>query len=148
MDILIKMNIKSLKKDFLKENLDSFIQIISDTENEYWDESNFLADLPLKWESSLYAEFDNKIAGFIIASKKSEAFHIHKFFVHPDFRSKKIGLQLLEKFQNEISENHLCSTITLKVYKNNLKAINFYLKNNFTVQNETGELLLLKKELS
>lgn len=148
MDILIKMNIGILKKDFLKENLDSFIQIISDTENEYWDESNFLADLPLKWESSLYAEIDNKIAGFIIASKKSDAFHIHKFFVHPDYRSKKIGLALLEKFQDEISVIHSCRAITLKVYKNNVKAIQFYLRNNFTIREETDELLLLKKELS
>lgn len=145
---MIKMNIRILKKDFLKENIESFIQIISDTENEYWDESHFLIDLPLKWESSMYAEIDNKITGFIIASKKTDAFHIHKFFVHPDFRSKKIGLHLLEKFQDEISEIHLCRTITLKVYKNNVKAIRFYLKNNFAVQNETDELLLLKKNLS
>lgn len=140
------MEFISITKDFLKYNISVFKEIIANTENEYWEDEHFLFDLPEKWTLSICVIVDTQIAGFIIASKKDTTVHIHKFFVKSSLRSQKIGELLLFELYKKIKEDkELPQKISLKVYKINTRAIQFYLKHNFINVSSTQDLYLLEK---
>ncbi len=140
------MNSKTLEKEILKKRIIEFISIIKDVPKEYWEEEHFLYDLNEKWKYSLFTEEKNKIKGFVIASKKPQSIHIHKFMVQNSERSKGIGLMLLNDFELKCLSNN-DNLITLKVYKDNGRAVVFYLKNGFEIINCKKDLLLLQKRL-
>ncbi len=141
------MEICRLKKVFLESNLGEFRKILKDIPYEYWGEEHFLMELNEKWKYSLVAQKDQKVMGYIIASNKIESIHIHKFMVSISSRSQGMGLELLKKFE-EICLKYGNFLITLKVYKKNGRAINFYLKNGFKLENNcNNELLMMSKNI-
>lgn len=142
-------NIKiiSLTKDIVQKNISCFLDIISDGLHEYWQENEFLYELPYKWESSIALTYNNKIIGFIISSFKTNTFHIHKFFIHRNYRNFGYGKILLQKYEEKIISNFNSTPITLKVYAENKKAISFYKNHNFIKINTTNNLLILQKSL-
>lgn len=136
-----------ITKDLIQQNISCFIDIISDGIHEYWQEDEFLYDLPDKWESSLLLSYKNKIIGFIISSRKINTFHIHKFFIHKKYRSFGFGNILLQKFEERLKEKFNSHSITLKVYIENTKAIKFYRKHNFIETTIQDNLLILQKNI-
>ncbi|PTJ98601.1 GNAT family N-acetyltransferase, partial [Mammaliicoccus sciuri] len=62
--------------------------------------------------------------------------YITRMFVDEKERNQKIGTNLLQYLQKEKEY------LSLKVYKENIKAVNFYKKNHFTIEelseDETG----------
>ena len=89
--------IKPLTKEKLKELLPAFLDIDAGTLGEQWIDENFLYDLPDKWQLSFFSSNDtHDVMGFIIASSKTEAIHIHRLAVDRHFQSKGIGQQLVE----------------------------------------------------
>src|SRR5574344_537360 len=90
---------KILKKDVLLENINTMFMLSDDLDNDYWIESHYLKDLPLKFDISLAAFINNKIVGFIIASKK-DVIHIHRFVVGKEYRNMGIGALLQQEFEN------------------------------------------------
>ena len=141
------MVIKKLTKEYLNNNIDDFLDIIQDGYNEYWNIEHFLFDLPDKWETSIYIEVNSQLTAFIISSKKKNTFHIHKFFVHKDYRSNGLGHRLLNEYEKLIRSRKELKILSLKVYKKNKRAILFYNKNGFITETNENELLILKKEL-
>ncbi|OQA94343.1 MAG: ribosomal-protein-alanine N-acetyltransferase [Bacteroidetes bacterium ADurb.Bin217] len=133
------INVIQITPTYLKQNISSFLDIISDGLYEYWGEVEFLYNLPQKWESSIAISKDNIIIGFIISSLKTDSFHIHKFFIHKNYRSFGYGGILLNLFEKNIKKRFNANTISLKVYNENVAAISFYEKQGFTkfAQNET-----------
>jgi ribosomal protein S18 acetylase RimI-like enzyme len=140
------IKIFSITKEYLNQNIIHFINILADVEHEYWQEDEFKIDLECKWQYSIVMEIENIIVGYIIASKKNDRIHVHKFMIHPEFRNKKYGLLLLEAFIKNV-KGHFC-TISLKVYKDNIKAIIFYKKNGFITEYEKNDLFQLRKDIS
>lgn len=143
MDIVID----KLTKNYLTQNIRDFIRITSFDKNEYWQQENFERELPGKYELSLYAIQNNQLIGFIIASQKTEGPYIHKFMVHPDFRSKKIGHQLFTRFQETTKQS-----VSLAVSTTNDRAVKFYMNNGFMISSSKidsvlkTELYIMKKE--
>ncbi len=142
------MDIKLLTKNYLKSHVDSFKNIIHEFDNEYWEDEHFLIDLPRKWESSLYAENEDELTGFIISSNKGDMFHIHKFFVARNYRSCGIGAQLLNGFENIVKGTFMCNKVSLKVDQKNFKALRFYLKSGFVKKEEISDMFVLEKVLA
>ena len=66
--------------------------------------------------------------------------------VDRDFQTSKIGSSLLS-FSVQDLINSKFENYTLEVLKNNLKAINFYKKNDFLVIEETDELYTMRKNI-
>lgn len=141
------MEITRLTKEIVSEQVDDLINMIEDVPNEYWEKDHFLVDLNQKWELSIaLINKHRKVKGFIIASKKELSVHIHKFMIDKDYRSQGYGAILLKQFENNCIKNEE-EVLTLKVYKNNKKGIDFYLKHNFSTDTTFDELLLMKKYL-
>ena len=134
------MNYFIIDKNFMQKHLSEFVSILKNVPNEYWSDDNFLLDLEGKWEYSIGIQSDNILIAFIIASVKTESIHIHKFMVHEDYRSKGIGKILLDYFVDMTCKNF--NSITLKVYKDNQRAIDFYKANAFKKINSEHENLL------
>lgn len=82
-------------------------------------------------------DHDDKIIGFAICRflKTKNILSIDKIGVHPDWRSKNIGTQLIDNIK--INYNN----IRIDVVSENIRAINFYKKNGFT---EFGSKILGK----
>lgn len=144
--------IKKLSKEFLTQNIADFIMILEDVPNEYWTEQNFVVDLFGKYKISCVALIDDKVVGYIIASEKDILrAHIHKFMVSSNYRGKGIG-QMLYSYCERIIARQNYSTITLFVYQNNERGINFYSNLNFSLKEEKvdsagNQLLLLYKNI-
>ena len=104
---------------------------------------------------SLVAEEGEKIVGFIIASiDNDKTSQIITLDIHPNYRRKKIGAQLLRR-----AEEHLISRgvkyVHLQVGINNTPAINLYKKSGFTEVKRLPkyylnkiDALLMKKNLA
>lgn len=97
-----------------------------------WSENQFLANLPLKWELSLVAKLDERVIGFLLASKKDAGAHIHRFVVSKEERGHGVGSNLLKHFHKLLAtRNDIRPIITLKVECLNEDAIRFYKANGF-----------------
>lgn len=123
----------------MSQHVDDFVSIIIDVPNEYWREEHFLMDLEGKWQYSAGIESSGILVAFLIASLKKNSIHIHKFMVRKDYRSKGIGKLLLDQFLTNLPRN--LNSVSLKVYKENKRAIEFYLSNDFRICSEDEELI-------
>ncbi len=79
----------------------------------------------------LLIELENKPVGFISFNEKISGEHfINKFYVKQSLAKKGIGTFVFNKFLVSFNPN----IIRLTVNRQNYKAINFYFKNGFTIE--------------
>jgi ribosomal protein S18 acetylase RimI-like enzyme len=130
----MKVTIHTLSRNYLEQYIEQFISLLHrNLTDEYWASEHFLTDLPYKWELSLYALNElNSIAGFLIASRKQNAIHIHKFVVDTSEQSSGLGTSLLTRLLKTTDQD-----ITLNVSLDNPRAIAFYKKNGFVITDQT-----------
>jgi ribosomal protein S18 acetylase RimI-like enzyme len=136
MDILVKI----LTEDLLEKRISEFIDILADDPHEYWKEEHFKLQLDHKYDISVVAVNLSVIAGYIIASVKTNGPYIHKFFVRKEYRSKTVGKKMLHLFERNIVEKGYRS-IDLTVREDNSRAVRFYIRNKFEV---TGKRIAVK----
>ena len=75
--------------------------------------------------------YDNKVTGFIHISSNYEIIDILNIVVDPKYEKQGIGTKLLNYIIKK--KDTIASKIMLEVREDNLKAINFYQKNHFTI---------------
>lgn len=129
-------DLESIAAIWLESNLETHDFI----DKNYWlmNYQNAKEMLPA---AKLYAYLhDGKIVGFLGLINE----YIAGIFVLKNYRSLGIGTQLLDFVK---SENF---TLTLNVYQKNQRAVQFYLRQGFTIQKkendlETNEIELLMK---
>src|SRR5882672_8952935 len=107
---------KELDIEFLRRHVKEFIAMTQrNMRDEYWDEVNFLSELPGKWQYSFYAtDATRSILAFIIASEKEQSIHIHKFVVDKPFQKGGLGSKMLDHVLLQSQK-----PITLKVRTDN-----------------------------
>lgn len=94
---------------------------------DYW-ENNYLAVKKALPEAEIYVfSTENEISGFIGLSNN----YIEGIFVKENKQRNGVGSSLLNKAKS------IKNTLTLNVYKKNINAVKFYLKNGFTITNES-----------
>ena len=129
-------DINSIMEIWLNEN----IKVHNFIPEEYW-KNNYEYVKEILPNSEIYVYTDkNKIKGFIGIKEN----YIEGIFVDNESKCKGVGTALL----NKAKENR--DTLKLNVYKKNNRAINFYIKNKFTISEEnvdkdTGEKEYLMK---
>lgn len=74
---------------------------------------------------------DNKVTGFIHISSNYEIIDILNIVVDPKYEKQGIGTKLINYIIKK--KDTIASKIMLEVREDNLKAINFYQKNHFTI---------------
>ena len=117
--------------------LDTNIMAHSFIGEEYW-KSNYDAVKSMMPSANIYIyEENNCIQGFIGLMDT----YIAGIFVNQDFQSKGIGKKLLNyaKNKNEV--------LSLNVYKENIRAVKFYLREDFDISNEQVDVNTGKSEL-
>lgn len=140
------LSFKKITSGILENELDEFIGISRGIPHDNWDKSSYLMDLKGKWDFSLASYLGDKLAGYIIASQKTaDNIHIHRFVVSPDNQGMGVGHSLLNRFEKLIAGN--ASSISLKVYVDNTRAIKFYRDCGFSVAEKQDMLVLLIKHL-
>jgi ribosomal protein S18 acetylase RimI-like enzyme len=144
-----EFDIVLLDPTFIRENIDRFIEIATDIPNESWVIENYLYELPHKWEYSIgiVERKTGTLIAFIIASDKTSSIHIHKYAVHPDFRSRGVGRFMQTFFEKNVKRKADCKTISLYVDRNNVAAIRFYEREGFHFAETVESMLLYKKKL-
>lgn len=148
MDIVIE----KITRNYLKENINSFVNILKNEKHEYWRDKQFLLELPMKFEFSIMALLKSQLIGYIIASQKENIAYIHKFMVAREYRGHGVGSLLQKEFEKNILQKNI-TIINLSVYSENEKGIYFYLKNNYIKYNTKNDnlgnsILIMKKDIS
>jgi len=93
---------------------------------------------------------NNKLIGFIHITKLYEVIDIINIVVDNKYQRQGIGTKLINYILNLFDD---ATTIMLEVNKNNQKAINLYLKNQFIIINEREKYygnesaLIMKREI-
>ncbi|MFM2487182.1 GNAT family N-acetyltransferase [Enterococcus avium] len=117
---------------WLRSNLESHAFI----DRNYW-LKNYQTVKASLTTADLYAYYHNeKIIGFLGLIDE----YIAGIFVLQEYRSLGIGGQLLAR----IKEKH--SKLLLSVYQKNERAVQFYLKQGFTIQKETTDYETTEEE--
>ena len=74
---------------------------------------------------------NNEPIGYVsISTKDNKNYFLHKFYILVDEQKKGIGSELFDYILTQIQD---AETIELTVNRKNHKAINFYFKNGFTI---------------
>lgn len=128
------MNFKVLDKSYLIEHMHTFLDLINGWKYSSWKETNFLYEVPRKWELSFVALEQEKIVGFCVASNKiSSAYYIHLIFLTETIRGKNIGTKMI-KHASDIALSKGLKRIELRCPESNKGGLQFYNKAGFTVK--------------
>jgi ribosomal protein S18 acetylase RimI-like enzyme len=79
------------------------------------------------------AQKNQKVIGTVMAGYDGHRGWIYSIAVHPEYRKKGIGSELLSYTQN-ILENLGCLKVNLQIMEGNEAVQNFYLANGFSVE--------------
>ena len=113
-----------------RRNLRWLMEIDAQTIGEPWGPEQWLKDLDEKWELSRIILRGREPIGFIVASLKGQAIHIHRLAIKDLYRGQGHGAELLREVAGIGNERSL-STLTLKVSKENEQALGFYQRLGF-----------------
>jgi len=130
-----EVSIITLTKDIMLENYDRIKELLDLIPGRTWSRKEITADRPMKWDYSLLAMDNKKIAGVWLISKKGNTRHHHMTSVDEPYRRAAIGSKMtrVSAFRaQELGEKFLTS----KVEEGNDMSMNFHLKLGFTVYGE------------
>lgn len=96
-----------------------------------WSYNQFLQELNNEFSSFLICEYNNVIAGYIIAWMVSDEIQINSIAVKKTLRKHGIGSKLLSAVITDKS-GRFFSSVFLEVRSLNTDAISFYIDNGFT----------------
>lgn len=133
-------------RNFNNQDIDRIMELWLDTnisahsfiESEYWT-SNYETVKAMMPSATIYVyEEDNVVQGFVGLMDN----YIAGIFVSHLLQSKGIGKKLLDYTKDKKD------ALSLSVYKENIRAVAFYLREGFTVSNEQIDKNTGKLELS
>lgn len=137
-------------------DIEEIINIQLEGNLSYWSFEDYKDEISRENSFSIVAKIDVQVVGFLVARMISEDYcaELYNIGVDLSFRRQKIGNALLESFITNCRNNNL-EKIYLEVRESNQTAIEFYLKNSFTVlskrknfyTNPTENAILLVKEI-
>lgn len=105
--------------------LEKLMALDAHTIGESWGPDQWFRELPQKWEFSRFLLRGREPIGFVVASLKDEAIHIHRLVVSGAYRGRGCGAKLLREVA-EMAQQRSLRTLTLKVSSKNCNAITFY----------------------
>lgn len=102
---------------------------VLDIENasfEYpWSEDDFVRCLRQRNCIGMVAECHERVAGFMVYELHRNRLHVLNFAVHPDFRRRRVGAQMLQKLESKLIPNRR-NKIMLETRETNLSGQLFF----------------------
>ncbi|WP_254510323.1 ribosomal protein S18-alanine N-acetyltransferase [Anatilimnocola floriformis] len=95
-----------------------------------WSEEDFIRCLRQRNCIGMIAEHSERVVGFMIYELHRNRLHVLNFAVHPDFRRRNVGTQMVRKLVTKLSPQRR-SRIMLEVRETNLDAQLFFRDLNF-----------------
>ena len=161
-DLATKLHEQNTKKESLEveKMMDDDIQEVMKIQQEgnlsHWSFEDYQSEIFRPNSFPIVAKIDGQVVGFFVGRLIAEDYcaELYNIGVNLKFRRKKIGNALLESFIKKCRDKDL-EKIFLEVRESNETAIEFYLKQNFTVigkrknfySNPTENAILMVKEL-
>ena len=131
----------------IEDNIEAILDIASEVPCETWAAAHFLMDLPAKWRLSIAAWAGAVPVAYAIVSEKTPGHaHLHHFMVHRRHRNGGLGARLLDHTE-ETARDHGCRSLTLKVYEQNHRAQQFYLRHRYAESGHQGEYVIFGRTL-
>lgn len=113
----------------INEDLNELILIENMLLNDNWSKKMFVSEINNNNSLCIKYYYKSQILGYIICNFIIDELNILKLVVHPLYRQKKIGSNLLNHIINNIFNIKI---LYLEVRAKNKIAINFYKKNKFS----------------
>jgi ribosomal protein S18 acetylase RimI-like enzyme len=127
----MRSRIERISKAYMHNNMTEFCSIEfnwADIGERPWNESNFLLELPRKWDLSFAIKHGKRVVGYIIGSKESDKrAKVNKIVVDKSYRRKGLGRKLIHNFEKSCLATGLCE-VELKALTENLMANKFYVE--------------------
>jgi ribosomal-protein-alanine N-acetyltransferase len=95
-----------------------------------WQEEDFVRLLRQRNCIGMVAERDERVIGFMLYELHKNRLHILNFAVHPDFRRRQVGKQMVEKLIGKLGLGRR-NRIMLEVREGNLPAQQFFREQRF-----------------
>jgi ribosomal-protein-alanine N-acetyltransferase len=95
-----------------------------------WSEEDFIRCLRQRNCIGMIAEHNERVVGFMIYELHRNRLHVLNFAVHPDFRRRGVGTQMVRKLVSKLSPQRR-SRIMLEVRETNLDAQLFFRDSGF-----------------
>ena len=95
-----------------------------------WCEEDFIRCLRQRNCIGMVAEHDERVVGFMIYELHKSRLHVLNFAVHPDFRKRGVGVQMIDKLIGKLSRQRR-TRILLEVRETNLEAQLFFREAGF-----------------
>ena len=117
-------------RNALFSDIEKVLEIEKESINS-WTYDQFLQELNHSFSIFHIAEFNDVVAGYIIAWKVADEIQLNSIAVKQTFRKQGIGGKLLNELYKADTEKKY-NSIFLEVRSRNNDAVNFYLDNGFT----------------
>ena len=109
----------------IRRDMPEVLHIEQESYDYPWCEEDFLRCLRQRNCIGMVAELGEKVVGFMIYELHKSKLHILNFAVHPEYRRRQIGTQMVDKLLSKLS-SHRRTRITLEVRETNLNSQLFF----------------------
>jgi ribosomal-protein-alanine N-acetyltransferase len=109
----------------IRRDMAEVLQIEDNSFEFSWSEEDFIRCLRQRNCIGMIAEHSERVVGFMIYELHSNRLHVLNFAMHPDFRRRNVGTQMVRKLVSKLSPQRR-SRIMLEVRETNLDAQLFF----------------------
>ena len=95
-----------------------------------WSEEDFIRCLRQRNCIGMVAEYDKRVAGFMIYDLHKNKLHVLNFAVAENFRRKTVGHQMVSKLQGKLSKQRR-NRLSLEIEERNLAGLQFFKSQGF-----------------
>ena len=107
------------------EDVDEVVAIEKQSFSDPWSKENFLAELELPFSWVWVAKIKNQLAGYCCCWEIEGELQIANLAVHPDFRNRGIGKNILQEILNRACQRKV-KKVTLEVRESNQFGLKLY----------------------
>lgn len=125
-----KENLRAHIRWMIRRDMPEVLQMEQLSFEYAWEEEDFHRCLRQRNCIGMVAEYGQKVVGFMIYELHKSKLHILNFAVHPSFRKRDVGSQMIDKLVSKLSW-HRRTRISLELRETNMIAQRFFQLNGF-----------------
>ena len=122
----------------VRSDLDAVLAIEHTSFASPWSEEDFVEVMRQRDQIGMVAEHQHDIVGFMLYRLRKTALELLNFAVHPAFRHRGVGTQMVQRLQDKLSQQRR-KYVRAIVRETNLGAANFFKSCGFRALNVLRE---------